>query len=252
MNPYALLDPAVSALNQLIRLLANALPWPGGGAGVAVALILVTLGVRACLLPVSLHRLRLQRAQLTLAPRLAELRVRHAGDPQRLLSETSRTYREAGVSPVAGLLPALVQLPVLATVYRLVIVPSVAGTPNVVLAAHLFGAPLAAHWPEVVAAGGLLGAGGLGLALLLLALIAVAVVSSQEIVRRAGETADPAADPATGAGTKTMIKVLRMLPFATVVFAVFSPVAMGLYLLASTAWTVGEQRLLPRLLPAGA
>jgi hypothetical protein len=34
------------------------------------------------------------------------------------------------------------------------------------------------------------------------------------------------------------------------VFALLSPVAVGLYLLVATGWTVAERRLLPRLVPA--
>ena len=44
--------------------------------------------------------------------------------------------------------------------------------------------------------------------------------------------------------------VLRLLPFGTVLFALVAPVALGIYLVTTTAWTVAERRLLPRLVPA--
>jgi YidC/Oxa1 family membrane protein insertase len=135
-------------------------------------------------------------------------------------------------------------LPVLASIYRLVVLPTIAGHPHVVLAAHLFGAPLAAHWPEVLAAGGLIGPGAVGLAVGLLILVGLAVVLSRDVARRAGGTA---ADSASAGGVGG---VLRLLPFGTVVVAVLAPVAVGLYLLAGTAWTVCERRFLPRLVPA--
>ncbi|MGH6654895.1 MAG: YidC/Oxa1 family membrane protein insertase [Actinocrinis sp.] len=51
-------------------------------------------------------------------------------------------YREHGVSPAAGCLPALVQLPVLGVMYRLFDSRTVAGRPNGLLAHELGGVPL--------------------------------------------------------------------------------------------------------------
>jgi YidC/Oxa1 family membrane protein insertase len=41
--------------------------------------------------------------------------------------------------------------------------------------------------------------------------------------------------------------LVRWLPFGTVVTAVFVPLAAGVYLLTSTAWTTAERPLLKRL-----
>jgi YidC/Oxa1 family membrane protein insertase len=41
--------------------------------------------------------------------------------------------------------------------------------------------------------------------------------------------------------------LVRWLPFGTVVVAAFVPLAAGIYLLASTAWTVGERVTLRRV-----
>lgn len=232
MNPFQLLDPAVLALHRLVVSIADLTPWPDAGA--AAALVIVTLTVRTLLLPLAVRTLRTERIRAGLAPQLAELQRRHRDDPRRLLEETARVHREAGVSAGSTLLPVLVQLPVIATVYRLVVVPVIAGQPNLVLATHLFGAPLAAHWTEVLAAGGMLAPGAFALLILLAALTALAVVSARETARRAPEA------PA----------LLRLLPFGTVVFALISPVAVGIYLLATTSWTVAERHLLPRFVPA--
>jgi YidC/Oxa1 family membrane protein insertase len=189
----------------------------------------------------------MERRRLALAPTLAALRRRHARDPRRLLAETSRVQREAGVSNGSALLLAAVQLPVISTVYRLVVVPTVAGSPNLLLGAHLFGAPMAAHWPEVLAAGGLLAPGTLALVVLVVALTLLAVASSRESARRADQArVAGAVDPATA----PVERALRLLPYGTVLFALVAPVALGIYLVTTTAWTVAERRLLPRLVPA--
>jgi YidC/Oxa1 family membrane protein insertase len=259
MNPFALLDPVVAVLHHLLVLTSSALPWPSPpGVRVAIALVGLTLAVRAALLPLAIRALRSARAREALAPQLAAARRRHATDPSRLATETTRIYREAGVSPAAGLLPAIAQAPVLASLYRLVVVPTVAGSPNLVLASRLFGAPLAAHWPEVIAAGGMLGAGTVAALVLLVALTGLALVSARALGRNPGTTPEPAG-PAGAAGAAgsagsaagvPMVGLLRLLPFGTVLVAAVSPVAVGLYLITTTAWSVAERRWLPRLVPA--
>ena len=39
----------------------------------------------------------------------------------------------------------------------------------------------------------------------------------------------------------------RLLPFLTVVIAAFAPLAAGIYLLVSTAWSLAERRLFRRI-----
>jgi membrane protein insertase Oxa1/YidC/SpoIIIJ len=39
----------------------------------------------------------------------------------------------------------------------------------------------------------------------------------------------------------------RLLPYLTVIFAAFVPLAAGIYLLVSTAWSLAERRLFRRI-----
>jgi len=45
-----------------------------------------------------------------------------------------------------------------------------------------------------------------------------------------------------------ILRALSFLPYVTVVFAAFVPLAAAVYILTSTAWTVGERWTLRRLL----
>lgn len=247
MSILTLLDPVVLALHGLVVTIAGALPWPHGGTAVAAALALVTVAVRATLLPLAVRALRTERARAAIAPQLAALQRRHRNDPRRLLAETAQVQREAGVGPMATVLPMLAQLPVLASIYRLVALPTIAGHPNLVLTAQLFGAPLAAHWPQAVAAGGVLGTGTIGLLVGAALFLVLATLSSRELARRAeqGEIGTP-----QPAAASTVTRMMRFLPYGTVVFAAFAPVAVSLYLLTTTAWTVAERRFLPQVVPA--
>ena len=230
MSLLAALDPAVALAHGALTALAAALEPLAGGAAVAVALVLLTLATRALLLPLALRVHRAEGARRALAPDVERLRRRHRDDPARLARELAAVHREAGVSPFAGLAPSLAQGPVLLVVYRMCVAPVVAGAPNAVFTAQLFGAPLSMHATAALATGG---APAVVVLALLGGLVAVAVASAARM---------PDAAPA----------VLRVLPFGAVAVALFAPLALALHLLTSTAWTLGERLLLPRLVARAA
>jgi len=240
MSVFSLFDPAVVLIHTGLTTLASGLEPVLGGAAVAVALVLVTMLVRACLLPLALSVLRAERARQTLAPELARLRSRHANDPARLLRELQAAHQAAGISPLAGMLPALAQGPALFVIYRLCKLPVIGGVPNAVLAANLFGAPLAAHLPGLVLTAGLLTAPTLVAVLLATAMLLVAYASSRQQVQRLRATA-------TGEVPALQLVIARVLPFGTVAAAAVVPVAVSLYLLTSSTWMLAERAVLPRI-----
>jgi YidC/Oxa1 family membrane protein insertase len=262
----ALLDPAVHLAYFAVTELAAALPGAvPSGSRIALAVLLVTWAARAALLPLAISAARARRASAAMSGEVARLQRRYAGDPARLGQELRAAYREAGVSPLAGLLPTVAQLPVISTMYRLVVVPVIAGHPNAVLNAVVLGVPLGGHWPGLLATAGVVSGTALGLAVLVAALAVLAWMSSRQATRAAGTAAAAGSTATTGstvttrstattlstattaAGTGSpvaMARLVRALPFVTVGFAVIAPPAVGLYLLAATAWTVTERALL--------
>jgi YidC/Oxa1 family membrane protein insertase len=54
-------------------------------------------------------------------PKIKELQKKHKGDRVRLQQETMALYQTYGVNPVAGCLPALIQIPIFFGVYRAII-----------------------------------------------------------------------------------------------------------------------------------
>ena len=89
-----------------------------------VAVIVITLIIRALLAPLLQFQLVTSRKAMTeqrkLAPQVAELRKKYKKDPQRLQSETMKLYQEHGINPLgqfAGCLPMVLQMPVLIALY---------------------------------------------------------------------------------------------------------------------------------------
>lgn len=241
MSLYSLFDPAIVVLHSTLTAVASAIEPLAGGADVAIALVILTLVARLCLLPFAVSVLRAERARLALAPELARLRKRHASDPSRLARELLAAHRRAGISPLAGLMPALAQAPVLFLIYRLCRVSMIAGVSNTVLSANLFGAPLALHAPDVLISAGLLSLPGLVAIGLLLAVVLVAYRSSVQQVQRVRASA-------VGEIPPFQLGLARLMPFGTVVAALVVPLAVALYLLTSATWAVTERALLPHLI----
>src|SRR5690606_37161286 len=77
-----------------------------------------------------------------LAPKLAALQLKYKKKPEVLSQKMMEFYREEKSSPFAGIMPALIQAPVLSIVYGLFILGSINGHANDLLGAELFGARL--------------------------------------------------------------------------------------------------------------
>jgi YidC/Oxa1 family membrane protein insertase len=110
-----MLDPlyfAVSGVMWCWHQLFGLVLGPASGAAWALSVVFLVLTLRALLIRPFLAQVRSGRAMRELAPRLAELRARHADDPARLVQETGALQREHGVGVASTLLPLLLQVPV--------------------------------------------------------------------------------------------------------------------------------------------
>ena len=229
----------LDGLSQLVVGLADLIHPLAGASATGVAVILLTLVVRAVLVPVGVAQVRAEIQRLRIAPALAELRRRHAGKPEQMSRAVQELYAREGASPLAGCLPTLAQAPVLAAVYTLFAHARIGGEANALLAAPFAGLPLGSN--ALAAAG--MGVAPLVVSLVVLGLLAVVI----EVRRRADlrfQGPPAAADPALAG----MTAMTRVLPFVTVVFAGVAPLAAALYLLSSAAWTLLERAALRRLL----
>lgn len=82
------------------------------------AIILFTVLVRLATFPLNMQQIKSSKAMQELQPRLKELQDKHKGDREKLAQEQMRLYREAGVNPLGGCLPILVQMPIWIALYN--------------------------------------------------------------------------------------------------------------------------------------
>ncbi|WP_109211561.1 MULTISPECIES: membrane protein insertase YidC [Microbacterium] len=239
----AILDAAYAFLMQLAALLEPV----AGSAAAAASVILLTLIVRAALVPAGIAQAKAEQTRSRLAPRLRALQQRHKRDPERMQRETMKLYADEKTSPFAGYLPMLAQAPVVAIVYALFLHTAIAGHANALLTEQLLGVPLGTSLVAAIFSGTATAA-TLGV---FAGVIAVIVVVA-EITRRAFRPPvddSPDASPLAGAG---MARLAGVLQFTTAVFAMFVPLAAALYLATTVAWTLVQRVLLRRVYPLAA
>lgn len=247
VNPFdfpplaALLDAAAAALAAL-----GAIVTPAG------AIVLVTLVVRALLIPVGVSVAKAAQNRRRLAPQLAELQRRHRKNPEKLQRATMELYAREKVSPLAGCLPMLAQAPVISLVYALFAFPTIAGEPNALLTAPAFGTDLGRHAIDVFAGPVW---GDVSFLVAAAALLVLAWLNRRLMLRDAPPLAPVGSAPAAASATPALPGAamlnprgpLSWLTFATVIAVVFVPLAASLYLVVSGAWSYVERATLRRI-----
>ena len=236
----SLLGVPVDAAYHLVFGLTGILTPVLGGLAAVAAIIAFTMAVRLLLMPLSLRALRGQAAQARLAPQLVALRQRHGKQPERLQREMAALYKREGTSMFAGFAPLLLQWPFLSVMYLLFRSPTVGGTANTLLTHDLLGVPLGAHWLSGAGPASAQGAVFLGLFVLLVGLCWLSARLGRLMTAQATGTS-----PVPGAAGSPGVLV-RALPYLTVVIAAFAPLAAGIYLLTTLAWSLGERMLYSR------
>ncbi|MBI4709329.1 MAG: membrane protein insertase YidC [Candidatus Portnoybacteria bacterium] len=204
---------------------------PGHDFGVAI--IALTLIIRAAIYPLAQKSLKSQRALTELQPKVKEIQQKYKDDKEKQGRALMELYKANKVNPASGCLPLLIQLPILLalfSVFRTGLDPerlnglySFISNPGVIN--HMF-----------------LGFLDLSQKNLYLALLAGAAQFIQSKMMMPKSNKSSATD-FSGAMQKQM---LYIFPIITVWIAASLPAGLGLYWLAMTLFGVAQQYFLLR------
>jgi len=92
---------------NLILLLYNLL-----GQSTIAAISALTLLINLLILPLTLSQQRSARKMQEFQPELEKLQKKYANNKEKLAQEQMKLYQEAGINPLGGCLPLLIQLPI--------------------------------------------------------------------------------------------------------------------------------------------
>jgi YidC/Oxa1 family membrane protein insertase len=109
----ALLDAIGWVLARIFDLIPN----------YGIAIIVLTLLIKLLLLPLGIKQIKSMQAMQAIQPRVKELQKKYKGNKQKIQEEQMKLYKEAGVNPLGGCLPLLLQFPILIAMYAVIRAP---------------------------------------------------------------------------------------------------------------------------------
>ncbi len=84
---------------------------PTSGWTWALSIVILVVLMRLIMVPLFVKQMHTTRAMTALAPEMQALRKKYKNDKQTLQQETMKLYQQAGVNPLMGCLPVVLQLP---------------------------------------------------------------------------------------------------------------------------------------------
>ena len=85
-----------------------------------VALLLFTIIVRACLVPLSIKQQKSMVKMQIFKPRMDEIQKKYANNKEKMNEEMMKLYQEENYNPMSGCLPMAIQMPILFGLYDVI------------------------------------------------------------------------------------------------------------------------------------
>lgn len=113
------LDLIAIPLGKFLLFIYNSVAFQNYG----LAIIIFTIIVKLALLPLTLKQLKSSAKQQELQPIIADIQKRYKDDKEKLNQEMMKVYKENNFNPASGCLPLLIQMPILLTLYWVIVQP---------------------------------------------------------------------------------------------------------------------------------
>jgi YidC/Oxa1 family membrane protein insertase len=111
-------DLGHSWIRPLSRLILGLLIWMHGFIpNYGIVIVLFSAVMNLLFFPLTYKSTKSMRDMSALKPQLDALKAKYKDEPQKMSEATMRLYKEAGVNPMAGCLPILLQMPIFFALY---------------------------------------------------------------------------------------------------------------------------------------
>ena len=126
---WSLFEPVVFLVQDVIKFFYH-LTGLIGFENYGLAIILLTIVVKALLYPLTVKQVKSMKAMQDLQPKMKKLQEQYKNNPQLMQQKIGELYKEAGVNPLAGCLPLIIQMPILMGMFYALQNFSYTGTPG--------------------------------------------------------------------------------------------------------------------------
>ncbi|MBU2510240.1 membrane protein insertase YidC [bacterium] len=201
----------------LARPLLSLLRWlQGYVVNWGIAIIILTIIVRAAMFPLAFKGMISMRKMQALSPKITALREKYKGNKEKLNQEIMKFYSQNKVNPMGGCLPMVLQIPIFIALYQ-ALLPAI----------ELRHTPFFLFWSDLSAN---------DYTLILPILMGASMFFQQSL------TPTPTMDP-------TQAKVMKWMPVMMVLFFLNMPSGLVLYWVISNIISVGQQLIINHVLP---
>jgi YidC/Oxa1 family membrane protein insertase len=235
-------QPLITVFEAALKFFHNSIGVPWGW-----SIVLLTVVIRAILLPLTVKQFHSMQKLQRLAPELKKLQAKYKDDKQRQQQEMMKLYQEHGVNPFASCLPLVAQLPVFISLYYM-LRQSLRGDicPGIQRAHQHISATAHLSTAHTVACGPHGGAGFLfipdltnkatGATLIVLIILYVGTQLGSQLLM-----STPQMD-------KTQRNLMLLLPLFFVIIMINFPAGVLLYWITTNLWTILQQYFVRRRL----
>ena len=109
-------EPIENLLHVVLQALYNVTDLAGFGS-YGVAIILLTTLIKMLLYPLTVKQVKSMKAMQELSPKMKKIQEKYKDNPQVMQQKVGALYKEAGVNPLAGCLPLLIQMPIMIGIF---------------------------------------------------------------------------------------------------------------------------------------
>lgn len=108
-------------LRSSYELVTQIIPGDSGAfSNYAIAIIVMSVIIKLITLPLTIKQQTSTAKSRALQPEIQKLQEKYGNDSQTIMRKQQELYKEAGVSPLSGCLPLLIQMPILIAMFRVV------------------------------------------------------------------------------------------------------------------------------------
>jgi YidC/Oxa1 family membrane protein insertase len=222
------ITPTLGFTYEVTRRVAKFFGGSKGNYGIAI--IMLTILVRGLMFPLGRKQALMAQKMQNLQPHLKELQEKYKDDKEKLTKETFALYKKHGANPVAGCLPALIQLPIFVGLWQAINTSFPLRQATFLWIRDLAAPDMMFHLPFEVPY--------LGPWFNLLPFLVVGLMLVQTKLF---------APPATTPEAEMQQKMMKyMMVFMGFMFYKV-PSGLGIYFITSSLWAIGERLLLPKV-----
>jgi len=239
-------QPLIDVFEAVLKFFHNSIGVPWGW-----SIVLLTVVIRALLVPLTLKQFHSMQRLQQLQPQLKAIQAKYKDDKQRQQQEMMKFYKENQVNPLGSCLPLVAQLPVFISLFYMLRSSLRADIcPQIQPGAHLVNG----HWLGISHAHtkpcGSHGAGFLfihdltnkatGATLIVLILLYVSTQLASTLMM-----SSPTMD-------RTQRQIMLLMPLFFVIFIISFPAGVIVYWVTTNAWTILQQYIVrKRIGPMG-